>query len=145
MVNIVRLSDIYVTSICIDGNWQVVPLSAGPVYQALDYMEWVIHDDYVLWLKQFNDNPYITTTQQYKKLFIKIKKTGLEILESKPITFKNVYEYVNTYETCKLPKQINWLWIIKDGQHRLACLYYLHKNMNLVIDKDHVVTEIIYG
>jgi hypothetical protein len=143
MNNTVKVSDLYVTSISLNGEWKPIPLSDGPIYQTLDRMDWSLHDDYVVWLNQYNYHQWITSTENYKKLFYSIKNEGFKLLDPK-ISFKNVYEYILMYELCKLPKKDNWHWVIKDGQHRLAVLLYFYKNALLEIDEYHIARRIIY-
>jgi len=143
MNNIVKITDLYITSIFEDGHWEPIPLSDGFIYQTVLNEDWSIHDLYVSWLKKFNNHPYITTTDQYKELYYSIKREGFRL--DTDVTFKNVEEYLKMYDLCKLSKKSNWQWVIKDGQHRLSILLYFHKNALLEIDENHIVRRIMYG
>jgi hypothetical protein len=74
-----------------------------------------------------------------------IKTKGFVISTKSPVLFKDVFEYVDMTAICNIPKQTNWCWVVKDGMHRLSCLYYLHKNALLEIDENHVLVGVTYG
>jgi len=143
--NVIKLTDVYVTTLKMDGTWQPTPLKECLVYKTLDNMDWSLHEDYVGWLKRYNNHPGITTTEQYKHLYKNIRTNGFKFDARVPISFKDVIEYLCMYDICGVPRQMNWLWVVKDGQHRLSCLLYLYREAALTIDKNHILKEIVYG